>query len=149
MRTKVKLLSHLLYLQTGSPAVKLSFCLLPAGFSSSLFSLRSLLLATLAGNFLCWGSKKKGKEILKRVELFGWTRLVDVMIVHNNDKDMCDLFTCFCCSNSSLLRIKAFSKSASYRSVVIWTRTGNRRKEHWIKHDSNSGGHKTSRETVL
>lgn len=27
--------------------------------------------------------------------------------------------TCFCCSYSSLLKIKAFSKSASYSSVVI------------------------------
>lgn len=65
MREKVKMLSHLLYLQTGSPAVKLSFCLLPAGFSSSLFSLRSLLLVTLAGNFLCWGSKKKKRNFKK------------------------------------------------------------------------------------
>lgn len=76
MRKRVKLLSHLLYLQTGSPAVKLSFCLLPAGFSSSLFSLRSLLLATLAGNFLCWGSKKKKRNFKKGLIIWldktGW-----------------------------------------------------------------------------
>lgn len=32
----------------------------------------------------------------------------------------CTQHTCFCCSYSSLLISKAFSKSASYNSVVIW-----------------------------
>lgn len=51
--------SHLHCLQPGSPAVKLSFCLLPAGFSFCPFSLRPPFLVTLARTCLCCGAEWK------------------------------------------------------------------------------------------